>query len=214
MALFGGNAFASSRNPLSVQSSKKLAGKSVVYINDAVAPTLPTLGAQVAQTVKTPFAAFTNKSVAVSKNADVFINSKTLRFLNKNNLLTAKNTVTSEISGNTLNRKTFSDDWHWSTRFPGFGNAPFTASTRAASSCIASATFSSTAIGMIGFGYFPTFYGYGCYAYTASGGYLSGLGTYNTATNDPLAIEATCQELHMACDGQPLPVELMKFEVE
>jgi hypothetical protein len=85
-ALFGGQGFASSRNPLSMQSSRKLAGKSVVYINDTDAPELPTLDAQVAEQTKSPFAAFTNQSVAQTKNANLDIQSKAMNFLNKEHL--------------------------------------------------------------------------------------------------------------------------------
>ena len=69
-ALFGGQGIASSRNSLSAQSSRKLPRKSVVYVNDIQSPLLPQITAKINQGTKSPLAAFTNKSLQPTQNAE------------------------------------------------------------------------------------------------------------------------------------------------
>ena len=201
-ALFGGQGFASSRNPLSMQSSRKLAGKSVVYINDTDSPEIPTLGAKVTQQVKSPFAAFTKNAVAKTKNASLDIHSKAMSFLNNNKLLSSTKTIVSNTSGNTESRKTFSDDWQWSTRLPN----PVTISSEV-SVCAASATLSGLSIDYFVWQQNTADY-YICYGYPNQ---VPPLGAIDL---NPANILPQCQAMHMACDQQPLPVELLKFEIE
>jgi len=208
-ALFGGQGFASSRNPLSLQSSRKMAGKSVVYINEVDAPAIPAISTKINQQAKSPFGVFTNKAVAQTKNANIKIQLKALKFLNDNNLLTSENTANSSLSGNTLSRKSFSDDWQWSTRLS--NSAPFTADSFAISTCQASATFNGTSMGFFQGQYeFDTYQSYTCFVVNGAGTAANYYVYNNTAAN----ILATCQAIHQACDGQALPVELMKFEVK
>lgn len=204
-ALFGGQGFASSRNPLSLQSSKKLAGKSVVYINNTEAPLLPTLDAKKSQKANSPFAAFTSKTLAQTKKAQLDIHSETIEFLKLNSLIDSIKTKSSTISGNTVHRKSFSDDWQWSTRLNPF---PPTTSTQFVSSCTSNATYSG--LPLVTFSGTWTNGTYYCYAYSIPN---TGLIKYVSNTN-PNAILATCQAMHKACDGLPLPVELMKFDIE
>ena len=207
-ALFGGQGFASSRNPLSMQSSRKLAGKSVVFINEVEAPAIPVLAAKENQTVKSPFAAFTNKAVTKTKNAQINIESKAMDFLSNNNLLSATETKLSVLSGNINNRKTFSDDWQWSTRLA--NSAPFSTNSVAYSTCQASASYSG-AMGFFQWQYNQSVYqSYTCFAVNTAGTAANFL-TYNASAG---AILGVCQAIHQACDGQPLPVDLMNFEVD
>ena len=193
-ALFAGQGFASVRNPLSMQSSKKLAGKSVVYINDIDIPIIPALNAT--QQANSPFAAFTNKAVDQTKNTPLDTQSKAMRFLHKNHLLSSNKIVKSNTSGNIQNIKTFSDDWNWSTRinFPTtsyfFSTCP-TSNTQAISFIAQQAT--STYI---------------CSLQGPSGslGFWSGP---NSAF-----VNEECRQLHKQCDLEPLPIELIKFERE
>ena len=200
-ALFGGQGFASSRNPLTMQSSKKLAGKSVVYINENEAPELPTLGVQLAQQVKSPFAAFTNQAVVQTKNSSLYVRSKAMEFLNNNDLLSSTMTMRSNISGNTKSRKILSDPWEWNTRLP----IPTTTSTASSSTCASGATYAGITMPNMFWSFLyvssqPLYYCYGA--------------SFAVYSSIPSNILATCQAMHMACDGQPLPVELMKFEIE
>jgi hypothetical protein len=200
-ALFGGQGFASSRNPLSLQSSRKLAGKSVVYINDTPSPLLPIIPVKIQKQSKSPFEAFTNTKVTQINSAEIMVNSKSFNFLKENKLLSSDNSIKSKISGNTQSRKTFADDWQWSTRLP---NPLITNSD--SSVCAVGASISGFPLSSMVWSYSFFYSNYYCLAYGL------GLFEYASATN-PSSILAQCQAMHMACDQQPLPVELMKFEV-
>ena len=199
-ALFGGQGFASSRNPLSVQSSRKLAGKSVVYINEIQSPSLPKITAKTQKPTKSPFAAFTNQKIVHTKNAQINVQSKALNFLKDNNLMTSDNNISSHVSGNTQSRKTFAHDWQWSTRLP---NPILTNSDR--SVCTVGASYSGFPMSSMVWSYSNS--NYYCIVYGL------GLFEYTSATN-PSSILAQCQAMHMVCDQQPLPVELMQFEID
>ncbi len=80
-ALFGGNGFATSRNPLTLQSSGKQPGKSVVYVHEVENVELPSLALNGTQKAKSPFVAFTTQSVQPTKSAQSSFQSKALAFL-------------------------------------------------------------------------------------------------------------------------------------
>ncbi len=208
-ALFGGQGFASSRNPFSLQSSRKVAGKSVVYIHDTQIPTVPVLAVKKNQQTNSPFTAFTNKVVSRSIKTHIDSQKQAMEFLNDNNLLSSDNTTLANLSGNTNSSKTFSDDWQWSTRLS--NSAPFTANSTVITTCVPNATYNSLSMGyFLGRYYFDSFQSYTCAALNIAG--TAG----NFITYDPSAdnILGVCQAIHMACDGQPLPVELQKFEIK
>ncbi len=118
--------------------------------------------------------------------------------LKTNGLLSSNKTSTSSISGNVHSRKTFSDDWQWSTRDG--GNGTETVAGNFYTTCNASASFDYFSwVNNAGVG--------SCFQY--AGGTIT-----TTVAGATTAILGQCQDIHMACDGAPLPVELIKFEVE
>lgn len=220
-ALFGGQGFASIRNPISLQSSKKLAGKSVVYISENSAPALPELCGKinpVKQLFNSPFAAFTNKDVTNTKNAEINVQSKALGFLKENNLFNPNKTAVSSLSGKTLNksRKAFSHTFAFQSL-----------TSNGTEQCVNVANYNSFI--------YSQFYSYSstmsCLSYSASN--TSICTNYTTfpifsdtliscKLNDSSSMTVSngfdlqaCQVMHQKCFGHTnLPVELMKFEVD
>lgn len=190
-ALFGGgNGFASSRNPLSLQSSKKLAGKSVVYINETQALELPELAVNITQQTKSPFAVFTNQAVAQTKSVASHQESKVLEFLNNNDLLSSDKIFSSKISGNIFKRKSFSHVWTFSS--PGSPSV-----TQACADPAYNSFFSYTSSGILD----------GCILFDSNSSYVP-----TTTTSSA----ANCRQQHALCEGNshPVPVELLKFEID
>jgi hypothetical protein len=120
-----------------------------------------------------------------------------LQFLNNNNLLSSNTAVQSNISGNIHSRKIFSDDWQWSTRSGSNGTGTY------------NGYFTSVCASGASFEYFTWLNNTGS-GFCAK--YVSGLQT-SIVTGLTTSILPQCQAMHMACDLLPLPVELMKFEV-
>ena len=199
-ALLGGNGFASQRvNSISLNSSK-FAKKPVVYIDNLEATNVKFETVEKTKR-KSPFAAFTNQSIAKPQNAEIKTQSNALDFLQKNNLLSPTKIKSSKTSGNLTTRKTLTDDWNWNTR----GNT-------GNSNCVGGATWLGNAAS--GFNWYsnytshPTITYYGCVLVLTNFGQI----TYRDSNKNNIL--ANCQALHMACDAAPLPVELEKFEVE
>lgn len=201
-ALFGGQGFASSRNPLTLQSSKKLAGKSVVYINANDVHEIPSFDAQVFKKASSPFAAFTHQSVANIQNAEINIQSKTMEYLSNNDLLNAKNKVKSKLSGSLteLNRKSFSHPT-WTLN----GGDPSTNTGTGFISC----TFYSNSSNFNYSIYFSIF--------SANSANFT---LYYKKNNNNYTVPyfsgqvADIKAKHYECDSMILPVELQKFEIE
>ena len=212
-ALLGGNGIASQRvNSISLNSSK-FAKKPVVYIDNLEANNVSFETVKKTER-KSPFAAFTNQSIAKTKNAEIKAQSKALDFLQKNNLLSPTKIKISETSGNIRAKKTLADNWQWATRFNSITNFPPTTSSTTllkTENCISGATYDGIDlvkfIAMIYLETSPvrTYY---CTAYSS---YSS---TKFFQAKDGAGILSQCQAIHMACDGAALPVELEKFEVE
>ena len=204
LALFGGQGFASTRNPLSFQSSRKNAQKSIVYVDDGKNKILAINKQQKASNQKSPFAVFTVKNSGVTKSVGINNKSIALVFLKTNDLLASTQSKTAEISGNTQSRKDFTDNWNFSTRF---GSPTIT-------NCVAGASYNG--VGFTRFVWAGTS-GASSFSCTGRSGASVNVGSANTASSTMqlgLNILATCQAIHMACDQEPLPVELLKFEIE
>ncbi len=202
VALFGGNACASTRNPLSLQSSLKKSGKSVVYLQDSHKPELPALiSSQKNRDHLSPFSAFTKKQVA--SHAPIDRSSRNaMSFLKEQGLLDSQNVTQSSVSGNTISRKNFSDDWIASLRLS-------TPSANVNSACVAGATYAGQSLDS----FFATRRGpftIGCSLYGNGSSTITSASVSMSMSNQG----GRCRDFHMACDQQPLPVELMKFEVE
>lgn len=193
-ALFGGQGFASNRNPLTLQSSKILAGESVVYIDETQAPKFPAFNTQIIQKSKSPFARFTYNSLKPVQNARIDVNTKILKYLKKNQLLSSQSSSIANNSGSTLQRKTFSDDWQWSTRI--------STTTNGLSTCPADLNISTFVWSN------PNPSSFYCALFGTSMVSTNAFGTTSAG------ILAACQSFHQLCDGLPLPVELQKFEIE
>ncbi len=215
--MFGGQGFASSRNPLSLQSSKKLFDKSVVYLQHNPHPVLPILSPLENRVVdQSVFAAFTRKKFKQSTTAElnlvsVSASAKISAFLKKNDLLKSTKVIGSSISGHVMSRKYFADNWNFSTRPPN-GNQ----------GCLTGATLNGNVVSTFDWNTltFPSFTttgsgGTSSFTLTSFSCAIAGVGYGNQASSiDANAINAQCQAFHMACDQQPLPVELIKFEVD
>ena len=193
-ALFGGQGFASNRvNSVSL-SSRKFAKKPVVFVDNSESKVENFDSVNQAK-VKNPFAAFTSSSNKKIKSATVHSNNQTLEFLSSNGLLAGNSKTSSKISGNINSIKSFSDPWNFSTKL----NNPTTIS------------FSSSCVNPS----YRRFNAFQSNTLSASCRLLDA--SNNTAffnAGAPSAIESYCQNLHMLCDQQPLPVELEKFEIE
>lgn len=202
VALFGGNACASSRNPLSLQSSIKKSAKSVVYQQNSRNPEIPALNALTKQDKHhTPFAAFTKKQTTSEAAIDRH-NSKTLAILKDQGLLQKSATIQSSLSGNMLSRKKFSDDWIANTRLTSMGGNTM-------STCVGGASYGGANLASFNANrQGPT--SIFCSLYSTMTSTVTSAFVTMTSTNQG----GRCRDFHMACDGQPLPVELMNFKVE
>ena len=205
-ALFGGQGFASSRNPLTMQSSKRTAEKSITYIDENKVPTLPALGTKESQNAKSPFAAFTVQTLSPTKSASLDIKLKTLEFLNKNNLLTSNKYQSSKTSGNTAakSRKSFTDVWQIPAT-TGFSNQ----------TCPNTMGPNKYFIGgkVTGTQAQPFATALRC-LYTSIGGTIS---STKVDFNQPYtAALMKCRVMHANCyhPGMSLPVELQSFKIE
>ena len=171
------------------------------------APALPELGVKSNQVTKSAFAAFTNKAVIKTKNAEINVQSKAMEFLHSNNLLSSNKTIRSELSGNTLeqSRKSFSHTWQWNL----VNSKPFSADSTMTSPCVSGATYNGYDLVSMKANYTLGYGSYNLLSVTPSGTYYVG---FNTSAP---AILNEGQLLHQACAGHVnLPVELMKFEVD
>ncbi len=204
VALFGGNACASSRNPLSMQNSmKKSSAASVVYLQNIERVDIPALtSAEQSRSAKSPFAAFTQKRTTGHHSAIDRQSQLTSAVLGNQDLLKSQRVASSSVSGNTIGRKNFSDNWIASTRLATTGaNTISTGASGATYAAQALDSFFASRQGISSI--FCSLYGNGTSTITSS---LVSMTMSNQG--------GRCRDLHMACDQQPLPVELIEFKID
>ncbi|RHW78001.1 hypothetical protein, partial [Colwellia sp. RSH04] len=108
MLMMGGGAVASSRNRGSLSTIRGLTRLSAISITeDKSSGEQKTTLEQ--QAKRSAFGAFTNKTRNKSNTANIEVSQEALAFLQENDLLTAKESVSAKLSGDTLGRKTFVD---------------------------------------------------------------------------------------------------------
>lgn len=199
-ALFGGNAVASSRNPLSSQSTRNLRSKAVIVVDSSNNRNFNKLNHKAKIAVKSPFSAFSSNQSPGIKRAKVAVNSQAIDFLKHNQLFNSSHYQNSTLSGNITSkgRKAFSHTFSFVNSY-----------SNDTETC-ANTQYDS----------FQYFISYSARTYNAT------LSTYTSATSCALLDnmggvvstvfdEANCQLQHQQCAGHiNLPIDLLKFEVD